>query len=230
MKITIETLTGVSNGYTFDVSPQTTIRQLKQLYLQASKDTENLERKILAVGKTPLLDNEKTLEDYNVTNDCDLALVELDMQGGRGFNFANLSKEEALKVQDWSSSAPSWRVAKPGLCLEGFCRKTGCAAANKQVVIPVGFGDFDVGDNVHEQSLCPKCGDYVDPITCGFNNCWWKFEGKKKNPAESGRPPSKCSSEWAFADNKYHYFDQNISGFVEWTKLVIYTRKTKPHS
>ena len=53
--------------------------------------------------------------------------------------FVDLSNSKGLKRIEWSSYAPDWRIARPGLCLEGTCTNKDCKAQADKVVINIGF-------------------------------------------------------------------------------------------
>ncbi|CAF1485375.1 unnamed protein product [Rotaria sordida] len=143
-------------------------------------------------------------------------------------NFVDVSKDDGLKRVTWAPTAPRWRQAQHGMCLEGKCRKSGCEAFDQKVIIPIGYRKFDLLRDTDTISVCPLCKQYVDPITCSFNNCWWKYSGKKKERRADGKPPVPCNSDWKQADDAYHYFDQIASGEVIWLDLVFEVVKDKP--
>ncbi|RLN88355.1 hypothetical protein BBJ28_00000661 [Nothophytophthora sp. Chile5] len=68
---------------------------------------------------------------------------------------------------------------------------------------------------------CPICYEAVTPITCGFYDCEWKFEGV--------RASDRCliSSPWKAArGQRYHRFDADEShGSIEWESLLVVVRK-----
>ncbi|CAF2942600.1 unnamed protein product [Rotaria sp. Silwood2] len=73
---------------------------------------------------------------------------------------------------------------------------------------------------------CPICHEYVEPLTCAFNNCWWKWTGIKQE--SKGKAPTQCSGDWRYADNAYHYFVEQISGIVTWKQLILEVIEKKP--
>ncbi len=146
-----------------------------------------------------------------------------------GMQFVDVSNTRGLKRVEWSKKAPQWRRASPGICLEGSCTNNNCNAYLQKVVINIGMGKFDVlTDATENVSKCPICSLYIDPDTCAFNRCMWRWSGMKCT--KPGTPPSALSSDWRKADNAYHYFDagdanscphQNVSGRVIWRKLIL---------
>ncbi|CAF1390593.1 unnamed protein product [Didymodactylos carnosus] len=61
-----------------------------------------------------------------------------------GKTFVDLNKNNGLKRIEWSSHAPNWRIARPGICLEGKCLNESCATHKQLVVINVGIKKFDL--------------------------------------------------------------------------------------
>ena len=96
------------------------------------------------------------------------------------------------------------------MCLEGFCANKTCEAFGKRVIIGIGMGKFDLlADPSPSTTPCPMCKQYVEPTTCGFNNCKWRWQGTKQI---TGQPPLRLSEDWKETDNAYHYFDQTVKG------------------
>lgn len=99
----------------------------------------------------------------------------LRLRGGEsvlGVNFVDVSNEAGFKKVEWANDAPAWRHAKHGLCLEGICKNISCEANGQQVIMPIGYKKFDlVADPSESTTICPMCFKYVEPQTCGFNNC-----------------------------------------------------------
>ena len=127
-----------------------------------------------------------------------------------GVPFVDLSDTNGYKRVQWSITAPAWRKAVRGMCLEGLCENKMCVAYGQQVIIGIGMQEFDLLiDPSSSTTPCPMCKQYVEPITCAFNNCRWRWKGKKQI---AGQPPLDCSDDWRQADNAYHYFDQTIKG------------------
>ena len=57
--------------------------------------------------------------------------------------FTDITQE--AKKYEWNKSAPDWRIAHKGLCLEGRCQNEQCKAFNKMVVINMGVTIFKLG-------------------------------------------------------------------------------------
>ncbi|CAF1190347.1 unnamed protein product [Rotaria sordida] len=177
-------------------------------------------------------DNGSTIASYGVENKSILQLLNLDATervdfSSIGAKFVDISNNESLKKKDWSETAPPWRKARRGLCLEGLCRNNQCKAYKQYVVMPIGYRKFDIIiDSSETTTKCPLCKQYVEPITCGFNNCWWRYEGVRQD--EEGKPPTRFSSNWQQADDAYHYFDGHTSRIVLWKQLIVEAVKKRP--
>ena len=137
-----------------------------------------------------------------------------------GVDFVDVSNGRGLKSADWSQDGPRWRSASPGICLEGNCIKQSCPAFNQKVIINIGLRRFDLLVDTNASTCkCPECGQYVEPISCAFNRCMWRWYGIKS--PSPGLPPVEVAAEWKHAGNAYHYFDESVSGKVTWRQLVL---------
>lgn len=220
--------------YGFNVEPSTTVKQLKE-YLRAktNDDERNLEKMWLIFDNDILDDNEATISSYGVEDQSILSLHNpLGTSRNIGFvgmRFADVNNNKGLKRCQWSKTAPCWRRARCGLCLEGKCTNKDCEAKDHMVIIPIGYEKFDVLLDCDEKTTrCPVCKKYVQPVTCGLNNCWWRFDGRKVSNSGTGDAPVNCKSDWVEVDDAYHYFDLTTSEAVTWLKLILEARKTKP--
>jgi hypothetical protein len=137
-----------------------------------------------------------------------------------GRSFVDLNNTSALQRLTWSATAPNWRIARPGICLEGKCNNRNCEAYEDLVVINLGIRRFDfLGENNEAILKCPACFEYVGPTTCAFNNCYWRYEGRIQDDINT--PPKSVLADWKHADNAYHRFNESVSGTVQWLKLII---------
>ncbi|CAF2142433.1 unnamed protein product [Rotaria magnacalcarata] len=232
MKIYVKTFTGLGRTYSFDAEPSMIVQQLKNhIREKTGDDNDSFQKMSLLFNENDIDDDNKTLQYYNIKENT---LLELHDSSGNfrdigclGMKFVDVSTGDALKRCIWSKQAPPWRKAARGLCLEGICRNSECNAFKQQVIISIGYKRFDVINEADETTvICPECEQYVEPKICGFNNCWWRFEGKK---IEDGKPPKKCSSDWKHADDAYHYFDDKETSMVTWRQLILEAVKEKPN-
>lgn len=110
-------------------------------------------------------------------------------KAGRSAAFVDVSHSGGMTRHAWSTDCPSWRVTRPGLCLEGRCRNDQCKAHGEMVVMNKAFNDFDLIRDA-DSTACPECKQKLPPSTCAFNNCMWKFDGRKTGQVRySGRRP-----------------------------------------
>ena len=224
MKVYIRTSIGMAQTYCFDIQPSTKILEMKRRLQDKTGDEDDLEQTCLVLGKKKLED-EKTLLHYNIREGSVLQSVDLHSStrsiGFTAIDFVDVRNTTGLVRNTWSQGAPPWRMVLPGLCLEGLCQNSDCDAYNEAVVIPVGYRRFNIISDADETtSTCPQCKEYVEPTTCGFSNCWWRYEGKQGS-TERCKPPKKVSGDWTYADDAYHRFEEKISGKVPWRQLIL---------
>ncbi|CAF3375342.1 unnamed protein product [Rotaria sp. Silwood1] len=224
----------MAQNHSFDVEPSTTIRRLKELFCKKTKSEEDLLVLCFTFNNEELEEDKKALLDYKITEDAQLNAIFLGETyranlGFMGSRFVDVSNSKGLKRKEWSKKAPKWRKTIRGLCLEGRCSNLECEAHDHSVIMRIGYKKFDIlADPDESTTVCPICEQFVEPKTCAFNNCWWRYEGVQQAEAGSDKPPKKCSSEWFRVDDAYHYFDEETNGMVTWKRLVVEAVKDKP--
>jgi len=154
--------------------------------------------------------------------------------GGCSAEFADVSDSRAFRTHEWSSHAPKWRRVSPGLCLEGRCTNDGCQAYNEMVIVNMGYRRFDLLVDPVDGIKCPMCRKCVKPITCAFNNCWWKFTGIKvakgtggaKGTGTGGAKGTKkmVKRPWEKVGDHYRRCDEHTSGMATWERFLITVR------
>lgn len=233
MRVYISATVGSADTFFFDVDEKTTIRELKRRYLRKAEkpDDEDLDDIFLEKNGIKLDADDKTLASYAIDDGSILLLGYRSFDGRNprfGTHFVDVTKEAGLKRIDWGKTAPDWLIAYPGLCLEGICKNKACDAVGKKVIMSMGYREFDiVKDTSKKTTVCPMCKSFVNPTTCAFNRCWWRYEGIKQVD-ESEAPEDVPPSSWRHADNAYHYFDETESGIIQWRCLKLTARKDKP--
>jgi Ubiquitin family len=119
-------------------------------------------------------------------------------------------------ILQWSKTAPRWRWAQPGLCLEGVCTNKNCGATSR-LVMNYGIKDFDLmldnKDDSTSKLKCPMCNKFVKATSCGLNNCVWRMTGMK-----AGSDVTIATKYTAVGD---HYYTFKETPSVEWTRLIV---------
>ena len=145
-----------------------------------------------------------------------------------GVDFVDLNATGPTR-REWSSKAPRWRIAQNGLCIEGKCESKECEAYDKTVIMNFGFIDFSLANDAY-QCECPLCKQHITPVTCAFNNCKWKWNGKRYDDPKKP-PKSFRQKEWKIADNAYHVFcPTQTKQTVKWQNLTVCARRLNEKS
>lgn len=116
------------------------------------------------------------------------------------------------------SEATEWRITAPGLCLEGRCTDRDCEAEGEMVILNKGFDDYDLVLGGTETDRCPCCYGDVTPITCTFNNCVWRYRGKKAGESNVLTGPS------TEVGDSHERFNEGSEG-AEWERLLFQVRR-----
>ena len=164
------------------------------------------------------IDDLKTFKDYNIKNGSSL-YFHMHFNCKSSLPFSDVSREgHNLK---WDKTAPKWRIAKKGLCLEGKCTNSDCDAFNQMVLINMGeICIFRLGlDKTRQRTNCPICYEHVKPVTCGFNNCEYRYISIK----ETNEATVNEKSNWKRIGDNYYRFEENQS--ANYIKLLIEVRK-----
>lgn len=140
--------------------------------------------------------------------------------GGGGISMADISNEKGLVKGNFSDDAKEWHIITDGLNVSGICNNSQCRAYKKSVDCKIGFGTFDLVRDA-DRIKCPICKEEIEPTTCCFSRCQYKFEGKKKVNGKT----EKVKSDWKRVEKDYEYYDPNKSGIVNWLMLIIETKK-----
>ena len=145
------------------------------------------------------------------------------VEGGRIFNFVDLRKNNIEKI-NLSKKAPSYRVSNDGLNLLGLCTNKECKTKGKEVIVPCGFGEFDLGHAIEEMDIrCPICSQVVKPKTCGFISCAYNFIG---SILENGKEEPFKSKTYEAPSDYFTYYKPS-ENLGKWLNLKIYTLSNK---
>lgn len=219
MQIFVKTLTGKT--ITLKCCPSDTIVGTKFQICITEGISPDQQRLIFAAKQ---LEDGFTLGHYNIAEACTLYLV-LRLRGGsRGpqviGQFANVSDSSDLTKEEFSEDTPDSRIARGGLCLKGECSNDEFEAHGQMVVVNHGgYEKFDLAQPNLDEKRCPLCDHAVVPITCGFTDCEWRYEGRQPGKKNLVR------GRWKEVGHSYHRF---VAGEeVEWTELVIEARRPR---
>ena len=154
-------------------------------------------------------------------DDLDIIEAHPSSRGGGGIDMADISNEKGLKKCYFSKNAPKWNIITKGLNISGICTNEKCEAYEKEVDCQIGIGTFDLVRDA-DRIKCPICCEEIDPTTCVFDKCQYKFEGKKKDKIK--KKTEYVSSGWKRVEKDFEYYDPDLSGTVTWLMLIIETK------
>ena len=214
-----------------NLGPQNTVGGLRDEIAKVSGlNKDGIDSLRILFGGKQLSDDKSTLKDCNLRPGCVIQIIHRMVGGGdmqcmpMGAPFVNIDEHSLPSRHEWSTTAPSWRIAKHGLCIEGTCTNRRCESKGSLVIVNFGYTTFSLLEDAHQCS-CPACKSHVDPVTCGFNNCYWSLYGRKCNtPSE---PPTTIKITEKHADNAWHHYDPNENGTTQWLTLLITAKRER---
>lgn len=90
------------------------------------------------------------------------------------------SSEPTISLTSSCKNLSAWRLLKSGMNLEGICQNSSCPAYSQRVVVPLGFGTFNIAEELLSHHECPICIEVISQFSnLGFYNCSAKFENRK---------------------------------------------------
>jgi hypothetical protein len=185
-----------------------TVKDLKE----EIRDLEDIpldQLRLLFTGK--LLEDDKKLSDYKIGQHSIIDQIEPAKTMDSGLYVSdNVDHEEELSCGvkvDFLDFGSDWRVAAPGLNVEGLCQNTECVAYAKMVICNKGFSVFNFA---LMEGTCPMCKHSFDALTCAFTSCVWMYEGRAKTIAPVR--VRDLRSTWIEAGNRYELFHSQEAG------------------
>jgi len=215
--INIFIVTSKGEAIIISVSKNETIASAKEKYY--NKVGSRL-HKLWSYDGAALKDNQ-TFSDVKM-EDKDVVRADAEFEGGGDFgvSMANISNKRGLVEGKFSKNANDWNIITTGLNVSGICNNDKCRAYKKLVDCQIGLGTFDLVRDA-DRIKCPICKEEMEPNTCCFSKCQYKFEGKKKINGKT----EFVKSEWKKVEKDYDYYDPVKSGIVNWLMLVIETKR-----
>ena len=181
------------------------------------------EKDVWKYNGTVLKDND-IFSDIGI-EDKDIIVVSRHQIGGGfdpppfGVNMADISNKRGLVEGNFNKNAKEWNIITTGLNVTGICKNDQCRACNNKVDCKIGLGTFDLVRDA-DRIKCPICKEEMEPLTCCFSECQYKFEGKKRSNGKT----EYVKSEWKRVEKDYEYYDPIKSGIVNWLMLIIETK------
>lgn len=173
----------------------------------------------------------KLLKDNDIIEQCGIQSLSNiilmtntpQIKGGRLYNFVDLRKNNIKKIK-LSNDGQAYRICDKGLNILGLCTNKQCKTKGKEVISPIGYGEFDLKNAIDEMDIrCPICSQVIKPKTCGFMSCAYNFVG---TILENGKvEPFKSETYEALNDYLIYYKPSEKLG--EWVELKIYILPNK---
>ena len=176
--IAVKTLTG--NTIEILINPLSSVEYLKKI-IQEKEGIPVDQQNLIFAGR--LLENDKNLSSYNISNESVLNLVLRLRGGGMPPSFSFNSLNEPVKME-FSQTAPNWRCVTSGISWLGNCVNIECDAFLQEVISNHGFGVFNV-QIAKDRATCPMCKAFIMNVEgTGFFNCKYKFYGVQADGTE----------------------------------------------
>eukprot|EP00735_Rhodelphis_limneticus_P012160 TRINITY_DN5362_c0_g1::TRINITY_DN5362_c0_g1_i1::g.24154::m.24154 TRINITY_DN5362_c0_g1::TRINITY_DN5362_c0_g1_i1::g.24154 ORF type:complete len:480 (-),score=30.47,sp/Q3E7K8/UBQ12_ARATH/46.00/6e-16,sp/Q3E7K8/UBQ12_ARATH/46.05/8e-14,sp/Q3E7K8/UBQ12_ARATH/42.00/3e-13,ubiquitin/PF00240.18/9.7e+03,ubiquitin/PF00240.18/4e-09,ubiquitin/PF00240.18/4.1e+03,zf-RING_2/PF13639.1/1.6e+02,zf-RING_2/PF13639.1/5.8e-08,Rad60-SLD/PF11976.3/1.1e+02,Rad60-SLD/PF11976.3/3.6e-05,zf-rbx1/PF12678.2/1.3e+03,zf-rbx1/PF126 len=180
------------------------------------------------------------LAKYGIAEESTIHFTPRLRGGGNCISFVDISDSRVVQQVAFSDQAPAWRIVTPGLNIEGKCNNSSCKAFRNTVICQIGMGDIDIILDT-ERVRCPCCRQNVTPVTCGFYDCYYRYNGIKILTGDNERSLWSTSartssirkrvtahSDWLHAQDKdYTYYNPQDST-TDWVHLVISTQAINP--
>lgn len=163
------------------------------------------------VGNT--LVGDRILLDYGI-KDKDCLWLMLDT-----FRFwgclVDVSENGPVQALARSKEMHNWRICTVGLNVEGECADGAAVPLGRQLLIATDHA-FAINNCLPkgmvswtftaDQAHCPVCKQQFQPITCGFVDCVWAYDGRR---VSNGVAVEDVHGSWQKADDHQYYASKN---------------------
>ncbi len=210
MNIFVKTLDGKT--ILLEVEVDNFIKQVKEKIFEQEEIPVN-QQCLIYWGR--VLDNWKTMKDYNIQNESTLHLVKRKQQE----QFVQPNEHEISTSAYDRLFIPNGKIGK-GINFKVRCNNQNC---NSQKyggfnMVKKGFGTFDLLKEMDEM-CCPRCYQKADFTTCGFYNCQYQFKGIKENGYQ------QIVNNEAGIEKFQEYEADEFSDMITWKELVFEVNK-----
>lgn len=180
---------------------------------------------IVCFYKGKILEDDEIFSEIEIIENDRINYLGIFKAGGGylpefGISKADISNKKGLVKGNFNKNAKEWNKVITGLNVSGICNNYGCEAYKQSVDCQIGLGTFDLVRDA-DRIKCPMCNEEIEPTTCCFSKCQYKFEGKKKSNGKT----VYVKSEWKRVEKDYEYYDPKKSGNVNWLMLIIETKR-----
>ena len=206
----------------FLVNLNETVGQAKKRFINQFQPEENINSLTWTLGGE-ILEDDDIISDTGIEEGNIIYRTIIYNGGGNGsfgISMADISNKKGLVKGNFNSNAKDWNKVITGLNVSGICNNYHCEAYKKSVDCQIGLGTFDLVRDA-DRIKCPMCNEEIEPTTCYFSRCQYKFEGKKKLNGKT----EYVNSWWKKVEKDYEYYDPKKSGNVNWLMLVIETKR-----
>ncbi|KAF9172043.1 hypothetical protein BGX21_006359 [Mortierella sp. AD011] len=157
------------------------------------------------------LEDGMTLSDYNIHNEStlDLKLSLRSVGTSSGVLSSDATDASSVRKLEFSSSAPSGRIASRGTNVECKCECT----PGYRVICQKKIGFIELSKS---RFTCPNChrSDRITPVIVGFVRCKYRFHGIKTTGEQH-------TSDWREVREEDGYQLFSPSKQISWRRLVI---------
>lgn len=212
--ITVQPLAATAFG--LKVTSSQSIQEVKECIAEVKPEWPARQQRLLFSGMR--LEDNQSLSAYKVGAGSTIHAA-LDLAGGSLVSpkrFADITNTAAKTTLPFNPLAPTWFNAEPGLNIEGYCCNAKCPAEGKRVIDPWGMATFSL---TADRLSCPVCHTLGRPVTCGFYDCEWMYEGRKHAP-----PALWVISDYETASSCMYTRFGEAGNMVAWDRLRVLAR------